>query len=145
MPGPAPNPNARRRNNRHDWVHLPARTTTPPPRFPVKLDRRRASGKRLAELWAELWALPQATIWHQLHSHHLVYRYCLMVDQAHAAAFDTSFSAEARQLEDRLLLSPDKLLRARYLVDAPAPEDAEGTRGHRTVVPMDEYRDLYGG
>ena len=98
--GPPPNPNARRRNARVGVVRLPAggREGDPPvwplPR-PTVYERR---------VWAELWALPQAVAWERLGWTRVVARYVRVLKLADTGNLPAS--AEARQFEDRLGLTP---------------------------------------
>lgn len=92
MPGPAPNPNARRRNARVGVVQLPAEGRQgPAPKWPL--------GGKAPASWADLWAKPQAVMWERMRIEHVVARYCLLL-----ASLDQA--AEVRQLEDRLGLNP---------------------------------------
>lgn len=93
MPGPAPNPNARRRNARVGVQILPAEgRTAPAPAWP---------GDSEPAMWAELWSLPQAVMWERMRLHHVVARYCSVLLTPGIPA-----AGEARQLEDRLGLNP---------------------------------------
>lgn len=142
MPGPAPNPNARRRNHQGDWRTLPAECGRPAPRWP--LTGRKPAG--LVDLWRHLWALPVAEIWHEQNAARLVARYALLVLANERALLPSSddgeagdpvkLAAELRQIEDRLLLSPSTRIRARVLIGA-APADT-GKRAE--VSDLDERR-----
>ncbi len=97
MPGPAPNPDARRRNARVGVVKLPAEgRTAPAPAWPF-------SGET-PQIWADLWRKPQAVMWEQQQIVHVVARYVLTLDTP-------ALWPETRQLEDRLGLNP-KAMRA---------------------------------
>lgn len=59
--GPAPDPNAIRRDRRSDqatWLTLPAKREGDVPAWPLT-----ESTKREDAMWARLWATPQATQW----------------------------------------------------------------------------------
>lgn len=130
MPGPAPNPNARRRNDKDAWRTLPHRCDTPAPSWPKGV--RKPAG--LAALWAELWALPVAELWHEQGAVRLVARYAaLSLDRQLDA---TRQSAELRLLEASLGLSPIELRKARYTI-APAPASDEKGAG---VASIDDAR-----
>lgn len=147
MPGPAPNPNARRRNNHGDWRTLPAECAEPAPRWP--LSGCKPAG--LVELWRYLWRLPVAEIWHEQSAARLVARYALLVlanERALLPASDevdtvdpVKTAAELRQIEDRLLISPSGRLKARLLV---AEQPATPKRGKAAggVTHLDDWRDL---
>lgn len=116
MPGPAPSPNARRRNDSAAWRTLPHRCDMPAPAWPVK--GRKPAG--LLDLWAHLWTLPVAAIWHEQDASRLVARYALLViegERSRDVNDVLKLAAEVRQIEDRLLISPSTRLRARVLVD----------------------------
>lgn len=174
--GPAPKPNARRRNATVATVELPAagrEGATPP--WPLLADivlstqrdsaqraadelelslaeptlttRRRTTLQRKAdaaretaailtaqlaaqerveaELWKQLWALPQAVEWERAGWPREVAQYVRW--KARAEQGDLDASREARQMADRLGLSPLALLRLRWKV---AAEDADD-RGAR--------------
>lgn len=58
--GPAPDPNALRRDrDKQEWTHLPAAgRTTPAPEWPLSRQT-----KREAALWEREWRRPQALMW----------------------------------------------------------------------------------
>ena len=63
--GPAPDPNAIRRDRHSDqatWTELPARRDGPPPAWPEYMGEP-LEGSPRAQLWAELWSMPQAVMW----------------------------------------------------------------------------------
>ncbi len=97
MPGPAPDPNARRRNARVGTVKLPAEgRTTPAPQWPGDGDG--------PAFWHTLWAMPQAVMWERQRLEHVVARYVVVVLLANTG--NLAAAAEARQMEDRLGLTP---------------------------------------
>lgn len=61
------------------------------------------------ELWAELWATPQAVVWEESHSGREVAQYVRWKIQAEQG--DLKAAGEARQLSDRLGLNPLALSR----------------------------------
>jgi hypothetical protein len=134
MPGPAPNPEARRRNARVGTVKLPAkgRQGDAPP-WPVGW----SPSRRMDAIWSDLWATPQASAWERGTFTRVVARYvdCLVhlerdLDEiedpkVYAALLtaQTKLLPEVRQLEDRLGLNP-KAMRA-LLWEVAADELAE--------------------
>lgn len=165
--GPAPKPNARRRNATVATVELPAagrEGATPP--WPLLADivlstqrdtaqraadelelslaeptltgrqrttvQRKADAAREAaailtaqlgaqerveaELWEQLWALPQAVEWERASWTREVAQYVRW--KARAEQGDLDSSREARQMADRLGLSPLAMLRLRWKVSA---------------------------
>lgn len=70
--GPAPDPNALRRDRKDDkaWVTLPAVFEGPVPEWPL-----RSADDAERDLWARLWVKPQAFMWAQLGLEHEVAAY----------------------------------------------------------------------
>lgn len=81
-----------------------------------------------AELWAELWATPQAAAWERLGWTREVAQYVRW--KAKAEQGDMDASKEARQLADRLGLNPLAMLRLRWEV---APDEVAEQRQERTA------------
>lgn len=137
MPGPAPKKNARRRNSRPDWKRLPAagRPGDPPP-FPLP-----GRGKALEALWRDLWASPQAVMWEQLGWTRVVARYAKVVLASEKRGAPTSLLAEARQLEDRLGLTPMAMRRLQWEISA---DELAGDAQPGGVASLDEYRSRLG-
>jgi hypothetical protein len=147
MPGPAPSPNARRRNNAGDWRTLPAACERPTPKWP--LPGRKPAGA--VELWRHLWSLPVAEICHEQNAVRIVARYARLTltldaglngDDVGGATLLAGLPAELRQIEDRLLLSPSARLRARLLVAEPDAPPKRARSGPGKVIRLDEYADL---
>lgn len=96
-----PKANPARRNPRTGPLKLPAEgRQEPPPAWP--LPQRQTAEQR--KLWVQLWATPHAVAWERLGWVRTVARYCLILPEAEALQKDAL--AEARQLEDRLGLTP---------------------------------------
>jgi len=135
--GPPPKKNARRTNARPDWVKLPAAGRAGhPPAWPMT----GKPGKAVADLWASLWASPQAVAWERLGWSRVVARYTRLLLEAEKADAPVTLLGEVRQLEDRLGLSPMAMRRLQWEIEAEAQE-AEGSPAE--VTSLDEYRDLY--
>jgi hypothetical protein len=123
----APKFQPRRRNAAAGPMVLPAdgrkgRT----PRWPL-------SGKATVSertLWAELWHTPQAVAWEALGWTRVVARYVRVALAAEELAKDAM--AEARQLEDRLGLTPKAMRLLLWTIEAEEPADE---RKGRVVVP----------
>lgn len=124
-PGPAPNPHARRRNKRPDWVTLPAGGRSgPTPKWPLK--GRTPAG------WVDLWKLPQAVMWERDNAVLQVATYLTVRNAAHSALAagepNAALLSELRQMEDRLGLSPMALKRLQWQIDeGSAKPSSEGT------------------
>ena len=140
--GPAPDPNALRRNRKDDtasWRTLPPTGLQGDiPSWPAEIER--ASVKELA-LWTRLWReQPQAHIWR---SHHLDIQVATYVRTALFAAQSgvaATYLTAVRQQAEGLLLTPAALRSSRYKVTgdepdaAPANPDRPATTG--TVSPI---------
>lgn len=70
--------------------------------------------KREAQLWRRLWGTPQSTAWEQMVWTDTVARYTRVLAAAEQRGAAAGILAEARQLEDRLGLSPMAMLRLRW-------------------------------
>lgn len=112
MPGPPPDPNAKRRNARVGITVLPASGRKGrAPAWP--LPGRMAAGEQAA--WRELWKTPQAVAWERLGMTRVVARYCrILVESERPFAKDAW--GEARQLEDRLGLTPKSMKALMWVV-----------------------------
>src|SRR5690349_16503502 len=113
MPGPAPKPvETRRRRNAPlaNTLRLPAEGRKgDAPDWPLRGDA--------PAIWAELWATPQAVAWERLGWTRVVARYVNVLSLCEdPEAMNAALLGEARQLEDRLGLSPMAMLRLRWEV-----------------------------
>ena len=132
MPGPPPKKNARRRNYRPDWVTLPG-TGRPgaPPDFPIApaVDDDGVVHDHpdaLPDLWADLWATPQADQGERLGWTRVVARYALLVLATETPRRRNGKTLEeVRHLEDRLGLTPMAMKRLQWEVGPAAVEDDE--------------------
>lgn len=115
MPGPAPKPadQVRRRN-------APAANTVklPPegrqgdaPEWPLP--------NEAPQTWVDLWATPQAAAWERLGWTRVVARYVHILELCEQPeSMTAALLAEARQMEDRLGLTPMSMLRLRWEIAA---------------------------
>lgn len=95
-----------RRNSRVGPLKLPAEGRAgDPPKWP--LPGRVSAAERGA--WAALWATPQAVAWERLGWTRTVARYCRILVEAEARDAPAKATMEARQLEDRLGLTPKSM------------------------------------
>lgn len=132
MPGPAPKPadQRRRRNAAPGSLLLPAEGRAgAAPEWPL-------SGKA-PTVWFVLWRKPQAVAWERFHLEDVVARYALVRAQADKRVAHPTILAEARQLEDRLGLSPMAMLRLRWEITEAARETTPAG-----VTSLADYRDL---
>jgi hypothetical protein len=103
MPGPPPKLDPIRRHARTGPVKLPAEGRTGDvPEWP--LPGRTTAIER--DAWAQLWRTPQAVVWEKLGWTRTVARYCRVMVEAERPKAAMTARAEARNLEDRLGLTP---------------------------------------
>ena len=134
IPGPAPNPNARRRNARPDWVTLPAEGYQGDvPSWPLVNDPSESE----RELWLSLWRTPQASQWVRGQYERVVARYCMIVALSEVEP-TAAILGEVRQMEDRLGLSPMSLKRLQWEI----PEQSSAPTGLAEVKSIDRFADL---
>lgn len=136
MAGRPPSYNPARNNQRVGVVVLPAggRVGDTPP-WPLG-----EPSNAEASLWDELWHTPQAVVWERLGWSRTVARYCLI--ELAAEDMVEGALAEARQLEDRLGLTPKAMRMLLWVIsddevgerrDAKAPSAAKRSRRLRAV------------
>ncbi|MER7930492.1 hypothetical protein ABTY96_46540 [Streptomyces sp. NPDC096057] len=89
------------------------------------------------ELWRDLWKTPQAVMWQQLSWTREVAQYVRWKSRAEAGDLDAA--KEARQLGDRLGLTPLSMLRLRWTIADP---EGSGTapRGRRPAAAVRRQR-----
>lgn len=85
------------------------------------------------KLWGELWRTPQAVMWERTHAHREVAAYVRWSLAAEAG--DLRAAPEARQLSDRLGLTPLALRRLEW-------EIVEATEAKQSTVPASNVRRL---
>lgn len=140
MPGPAPKPagEKRRRNATPDSLKLPSegRRGDPPP-WPLRAPE--------PEFWAELWGTPHAVAWERLGWTRVVARYAVVLGMCEAELAPITAFSEARQMEDKLGLTPMSMKRLGW--DITSDEVAEqraskpATSGERRLkVVAEEFR-----
>ncbi len=94
--------------------------------------------KNEKKLWADLWKTPQATQWAKLGWTREVAQYVRHKVKGEGGSLDDA--KEARQLSDRLGLSPLALLRLRWeIID---DSDAVASPARRSRRNSSKYRDL---
>lgn len=149
--GPPPDPNALRRDRKDDkagWVTLPATHDVPVPDWPLPpplieqpegmepeahADLVRDHIDREHELWASLWAKPQAVMWQRLRCADEVAVYCRLRVLGERAG-NVKVLSEARQRGDRIGVEPASMLRLRWRVGdgtAQAPAATPGAPAGR--------------
>ena len=115
-----------RRNARTGPRKLPAEGRKGvPPRWPLP-DK---ATLRETALWKDLWATPQAVAWEQLGWTRTVARYARIALLAEAC--DKDFLPEARQLEDRLGLTPRAMRILLWEISSDEVAEKRETKGVR--------------
>lgn len=127
MAGRPPSYDPKRANARVGVVMLPAGGRQgPAPKWPLT----RASREESA-LWRELWASPQAIVWESQGWTRVVARYCRVASLAEASSILAKDAwSEARQLEDRLGLTPKAM---RMLLWVITPDEVADRRADPMV------------
>lgn len=106
MPGPPPKVNPVRKNARTGPLKLPSEgRKDPPPSWPLPGEQSATEW----DAWKQLWSTPQAVAWEQLGWTRTVARYCRVMVAAEEPGAAAMVMAEARQLEDRLGLTPKSM------------------------------------
>ncbi|MFF7310546.1 hypothetical protein [Streptomyces sp. NPDC008137] len=147
--GPAPDPNALRRNRPSDkagWTTLPAEGRHGgPPAWPLS-----EMTDREFELWRDLWAKPQAVAWEALDQGYEVALFVRALAHAEQPDAKVDLQRIVRQYLDSLGLSVQGMLRNRWKIGpaaevATSPEPAAepaprrpSARDRLRVVPRDE-------
>ncbi len=113
--GPAPDPNAQRRDRKGDaatWTTLPeAGREGEPPGWPLI-----AQTSREADLWADLWSRPQATMWERLAQTYEVAMFVRNLARAEEPRASIELQKVVRQYLDSLGLSTQGMLRNRWKI-----------------------------
>ena len=152
MAGRPPSFNPKRTNARVGVVQLPAegREGEPPP-WP--LPGRTLKAER--DCWEMLWHTPQAVAWERLGWTRTVARYCRVLVESEKRDAHPAVRTEARQLEDRLGLTPksmrlllwtvveDEVTAKREGVNAGTEDDTRADERRRRIRAVDDdQRDL---
>lgn len=114
-----------------DWTTLPASGREgPPPGWPLP-----EQTVREAELWDELWSMPQAIEWERTRQDLLVALYTRRFVEAEVSGSPAALSTLVRQLADELLLTPSSLLRAHTRIGDVEPEHGDDEVEDQEVEP----------
>lgn len=150
--GPAPDPNALRRERPDDqatWTDLPQRRDGPPPAWPAYLGEP-VEGSMRAILWAELWTMPQAVMWERHRRHievaqHVDTLVAIQVGPAEGMKSDPTPTLRGLALrqQEALGLTSAALNRLRWRITGttPVPKEATPTDGRRRASrPQDRFQ-----
>lgn len=112
--GPAPDPNAlHRQRDGKEWTRLPTRREGETPEWPLEVPPPSMSERAL---WNRLWTMPQALVWEADRCHDLVALYVRVAIEALQERAQVPVRNQAKQLSTELLLTPQSLLSARYVI-----------------------------
>lgn len=125
--GPAPDPNALRRSRKVDqagWTELPNEGRTgPTPEWPAPTQTDRE-----AELWAEMWATPQALIWERDGLRHYVAMFVRLLAEAEVEKASAENRKTVRMMYADLYLTSDSMARARVRIAADETAEKRETK-----------------
>ena len=131
--GPAPDPNAGRRERASDaagWVSLPAvGRTAAAPEWPAPTQTAREG-----ELWAEMWATPQALIWERDGLRHYVAMFVRLLAEAEVEKASAENRKTVRMMYADLYLTSDSMARARIKIVDELEDDAEPAPSNVTDI-----------
>ncbi len=122
MAGPLPkDPSQRRRRNATPGFEQlpPEGRVAPAPEWPFPPASKQETAK-----WEDLWRLPQAVKWEEMHAEDTVALYVRTLIAAVEDIDNTKLLAEVRQLDAKLGISPKAMLNIRWTI-APRTEVVE--------------------
>ena len=128
--GPAPDPNALRRDRKDDagWTVLPAEgRKAKAPSFPL-ID----PSQRELQIWVRLWKLPQALLWEKNQQELAVAFHVRTMCEAERADAQTNLRTLVRQQAGELLLTIPAMYAARVRI----AEDEVATKRAETDAPV---------
>ena len=131
--GPAPDPNALRRDRDKagDWLSLPeAGRPGPPPQWPLI-----EATERESILWERLWSLPQAVEWERQHLELEVAMHVRTLAEAEQPGSIAALRTLVRQQSEALGLSVPGMLRNRWRIDRAEQPGSE--RRLAAVIDLD--------
>lgn len=137
--GPAPDPNAlRRERDQGEWTTLPVEGRPgDPPEWPLAGNPT----KRERELWADLWAKPQAVMWEARGQELEVALYVRRFREAEKPGSPVNLSTWIRQQMEALGLSSLGLRANRWRIATPKPADTDtDDAGGEVVSARDRFR-----
>lgn len=133
--GPAPDPNALRRDRKEDeagWKTLPAERTEPAPDWPLTYP-----SPREVELWEREWRRPQAVEWERLGLENEVGLYVRAFAEAEQPGATANLRNYVRMTQENLGLSLPGLQRHRWRIagEDDSPASAGSASASRTARP----------
>jgi hypothetical protein len=135
--GPAPDPNALRRERDHgDWLRLPAAGRSgDPPDWPLTKPSRRE-----LTLWAALWRTPQAIVWEAQHEEYAVALLVRAMRQAERPRAAVNLQTLVRQYMEALGLAGALGRSKQWTIDDPETAAPAERRPTGTEAPSARTR-----
>lgn len=135
--GPPPDPNAlARERDSGEWMILPATGRPgPPPEWPLPTQTTRE-----AELWARLWAKPQALMWERLQLEFEVALYVRRLAEAEEHGARVNLATLVRQMSDSLGLTTPGLRANRWRIESATPPPAVATATPKRASARDRFK-----
>lgn len=137
--GPAPDPSALRRSRKTDqagWTELPNEgRTDPAPAWPAPTQTDRE-----AELWAEMWATPQALIWERDGLRHYVAMFVRLLAEAEVEKASAENRKTVRMMYADLYLTSDAMARARIRIATDETAEKRDTPRARRASARDRLK-----
>lgn len=136
--GPAPDPNAARRDRKSDgeWTILPAAGRTPPaPAWPLS-----DATERETDLWEREWRRPQAIIWERNGQEIEVALYVRRLAEAELPDSPVSLGTLLKQMQEALGLSLPGMLRNRWKVGDPTGPQSDRPVEGNVISARDRFR-----
>lgn len=133
MPGPAPDPNALRRDRKDDvsWTTLPSGVrSAAAPVWPLP-----TVTERELELWVSYWAKPQSDLWKRNGQQHEVAIFVRRVAEVEKPDSPTTLGVLVQHQMDALLLTIPAMYKARVQI---AADEIEKQRGKKVAVSSRE-------
>lgn len=143
MPGPAPDPNALRRERKNDqgsWTLLSAGRQGDPPAWPFS-----RANKRELEQWKREWARPQAVMWEHDGQQEEVALYVRTLVRSEVSFADPKLLPIVIRMQEALGLSQPGLLRRRWKIEEPAEPAKKRSNDPDRAAQKAALRAIVGG
>ena len=141
--GPAPDPNALRRDRKDDagWTTLPASGRKgPAPEFPLP-----GATERELEIWEREWKRPQAIMWERNGQEHEVALYVRTLVRAEDPEVSAALLTLVRQMQEALGLSIPGLHRNRWIIAEATGAQISAPVAGNVVPARDRFRKASNG
>ena len=134
--GPAPDPNALRRDREGEWLKLPAEGRQgDTPDFPLP-----QMTEREESVWTDMWCTPQAVVWEQRGQHYEVALFVRRLCEAESHLAPSGLSTLVRQMMDSLGLTTPGMRSNRWQIVEDELSQARQEGGNRQSTPSARNR-----